>query len=216
MAKQIGRITLEQKIAAKNVEASAQQKYPCPTSDQLKYGRKKEKFLMAFALEITEAEEFFPNLVAGIEGSYLVGIINRGDDSEGQYFTVKTIKLPQKYDKPAYERLVIEGEIAFYGKKVHIPHFWLFIKPETITFVWGYIGEVQREMLNFLQRVLFPEIPATKRVRYEAMQTAKAAEKATETASTVQIVALATITKKVPRPLSLAAIFAWFTRRFRG
>ncbi len=192
MAKQIGKPTLEQKIAAAKAKAAAQQtkmvkqvkpKGPCPTSYHPNHERIKKAHNMDLAQSIAEARKFFPKLVDGALSSYLVGI-NTGGTSEGHYFILKTLKLPPKDVMPACELLVIEGDVTCYGKEVYIPHYWLFKKLGTIPFVYGHIGQVQREMLNFLQSVLYQEIDEAKRVRWEAMETAKAAKKAAGTAST--------------------------------
>ena len=139
------------------------------------YGRIEAQQRAQFARQVAEAREYFPDLVAGVVGQYLVGI-NTGNDTEAYDFVVKTVILPETENYPAHDMLVIEGEIEVYGKRIYVPHKWLFFPSGGYNLMNGRIGAVQLQMLNFLKGVLHEEIRTAKQLRFEERQALKTEE----------------------------------------
>jgi hypothetical protein len=152
------------------------QKGPAPSYTP-NYGRIEAARRAEFSKKVAKARENFTEFVGGTLGDYLIGI-NTDDDTEAYDFTLKVITLPETETRPAQEQLIIEGDVEVYGRRVFIPHKWLFFQTDTCNFVGGRIGEVQYEMLTFLKPVLHEEIKAAKQHHFEERQAALAAKQA--------------------------------------
>lgn len=116
---------------------------------------------LAFAKKIADAKVLFPKILQGIFGRYLVGI-NRTVEgghtvSEAHTFTVRNHHVPEGYGRAAYDMKVIEGDVKTHEEAtagVSIPLSWIFKYPDECNMQEGAVGEIQMQMLLFLQEAM--------------------------------------------------------------
>lgn len=184
MAKQQPKLTRKDKIAdGKKPEVktkkvvTVKEKGPVPASYAPNNAHKVEAERQAFAKKIADARPKAFGLVRGESTVYLIGE-TRDNQTEGHYLEVFQKEIPATEQKEGFSLQMIRGDYPE-DNPVVIPHAWLFKSIESLEhnhkFARGEFGEIQRSMLEFLQRVLKEEIAEEK---YRRNKEAEAAKKA--------------------------------------
>lgn len=195
MAKQQGKMTREQKIAAAKaagVKKAKEVTPPKPKGAKPDFTPRAAHAALDRLIHARKSGELDAS-VQGVSGQYFIGIHNGKEVIKAFDFTVKLLNDGLTVIE-GYDGIYIPLDYIFEPTVSTIEKFMRHLAP-------GYVGNVQFQMVSFLQEALAPEIVIEKEVRrVKALNLRKAKELSQEIALAAPTFSLATVDGMAVKP----------------